>query len=129
MNTNIDTKGLMKEAHRQLVGIKIIIYINIAAYIIVYFSWLVSTISTIQYYDGNIFIDSLSVNFFIGGVLILLVLTIIGFYKRFRYSLITARIILVLCCFSLVGLILVLAIFWNRLKNEDVRKWLNYQIK
>lgn len=125
MSNIIYPDNLKKEALKQLTGIMIIIYINIAVFGFGYFSWIISALDY-RYYNGNILVDFFSISFFWGGILLLLILTIVGFYKGYRYSLATARVILVLCCFSLVGLILVLAIFWNRLKNEDVKKWLHY---
>ena len=135
ISTNIselkNEKELKNEIHKQLAGIKVIIYINIIFFtswlLYYFFGYLPSSFIMYGYYYGNIFLDIPAVLIIFGGISALSIATIVGFYKRYRYSLITARAILVLFCFSLLGLILVLTIFWNRLKLQSVKDYLNYR--
>lgn len=123
---------IKRESSKQLVGIKVLIWINIAVsgiyclisfidFIDIFYQHSIGFI----YYEGDL-ISSLLVTIFFGSVLAFFIITLIGLNKGYRYSMITTRISLILWCFSLLGLILVLTIFWKRLNLPEVQQYLHY---
>jgi len=118
---------LKKEASKQLVGIKITLWINIIIAGIYTLVGLIGFFTSIfDYYDSSYVAYNFFVLLLYGGLLLFLILTLIGLNKGYRYSMITTRVHLVLSCFTLVGLILVLAIFWRRLNLPEVQQFLHY---
>jgi hypothetical protein len=124
--------NLKIEASKQLVGIKILIWINAIASGIYWLICFIDFIDTFYqhsigfiYYEGDL-ITSFLANIIFGGILAFFILTLIGLNNGYRYSMITARISLILWCFSILGLILVLTIFWQRLNLSEVQQYLHY---
>jgi len=116
------------EAQKQLVGIKILICINIAVSAIYYLFSIISFISVFidfKNYESDLISVFLGIIIF-GGILAFFVITLIGLNKGYRYSMITARISLILWCFSILGLLMVLLIFWKRLNLPVVQQYLHY---
>ena len=68
----------------------------------------------------------ISTFFFTGVPLLLFIFAQLGIKKRKPYTVPLVRTLLILGCFSLVGLILVLVIFWKRINNPYAKKYLNY---
>jgi hypothetical protein len=140
MNDILNNNNLKIEAQKQLVGIKILICINIAVSaiycllcIISFFSAFLNFISAgffQHYFDFKNYESDLISSFWaiiiFGGILTFFIMTLIGLNKGYRYSIITTRIILVLWCFSLLGLLLILLIFWKRLNLPAVQQYLHY---
>ena len=63
---------------------------------------------------------------FYGAISLLYIFALVGIKKRRSYTVPLVRTILVLFCFNLVGLILVLVIFWQRMNNPYTKRYLNY---
>ena len=123
---------IKRETQKQLVGIKILICINTAAFGIYFLLCFIDFIDVFYqhsigfiYYEGDLILSFLTTIIY-GGILTFFVLTLIGLNNGYRYSMITARISLVLWCFSILGLFLVLGIFWKRLNLPEVQQYLHY---
>jgi len=123
---------LKVEVSKQLVGIKILVCIDIALsgiYCLISFTDFIDVFYQHSigyiYYEGDLIISFL-LTILYSGILTFFILTLIGLNNGYRYSMIFARITLVLWCFSLLGLILVLSIFWRRLNLLEVQQYLHY---
>ena len=123
---------IKRETQKQLVGIKILICINTAAFGIYFLLCFIDFIDVFYqhsigfiYYEGDLILSFLSTIIF-GSILTFFVLTLIGLNNGYRYSMVTARISLILWCFSILGLFLVLGIFWKRLNLPEVQQYLHY---
>jgi len=120
------------EVQKQLVGIKILICISAVASGMSFLTSIVDFIDVFYqhsigfiYYEGDLILSFLATIIY-GSILAFFVLTLIGLNNGYRYSMITARISLILWCFSILGLFLVLGIFWKRLNLPIVQQYLNY---
>lgn len=114
------------EVNKQLVGIKILLYISIVSPAIYFLISIIGFFTALIYYDSASIVTTFVDILIFGGIITFFVLTLIGLNKGYRYSLITSRIVLILWCFSILGLILVLAIFWRRLNLPIVQQYLHY---
>jgi len=64
--------------------------------------------------------------FFYGVTLLLFIFAQLGIKNHKPYTVPLVRTVLVLGCFSLIGLIMVLVTFWKRIYNPYTKKYLNY---
>ena len=114
------------EVNKQLVGIKILLYVSIVASAIYFLISIMGFFTALIYYDSASIITEFFLIIIFGGIITFFVMTLIGLNKGYRYSMITTRISLILWCFSILGLILVLAILWRRLNLPIVQQYLHY---
>lgn len=114
------------EVNKQLVGIKILLCISIVSPAYYFLISIIGFFTALIYYDSASIITEFFLIIIFGGIITFFVLTLIGLNKGYRYSMITTRISLILWCFSILGLILVLAIFWRRLNLPIVQQYLHY---
>ena len=117
---------ILAEGKKQLGGIVIFLWVLISLMsIFVLISLFVSCESMFveDFYSG---LDLLFYTFIYGGILSLFIFAQLGIKKRKPFAVPLIRIILILGCSSLVGIILVLVIFWKRINNPYAKKYLNY---
>ncbi|MHB8277096.1 MAG: serine/threonine-protein kinase [Candidatus Humimicrobiaceae bacterium] len=116
--------SVVYEGKRQLVGIKIILWINFALtllWTLISTTTMASTFNTIQ---GSGFYIFLTIVYLINLMLVVIALT--GISKRKSYAVIFTRIVLIIFMFYFpVGTILG-AIFWHRMTLQIVKNYLNY---
>ncbi len=118
---------IVSEGKRQLGGIVILLWVLIGmgslGFIIGFFSSFV-TILEEDIYSG--FVALIFAFLFYGITLLLFIFAQVGIRNRKSYAVPLVRTILILGCFSIVGLILVLVVFWGRIKNPFAKRYLNY---
>jgi hypothetical protein len=122
-------KDFLIEADKQLYGIKVIAILSIILYSI----FLLYGLSNYDLYDpyyafGIAFLNLI----FFGGFIFLSSIGLFGLNRRRSYAIPVCRAILILFAFwtGLIPIgIIILAIFWSRLKNPSVKKYLNYGIE
>jgi hypothetical protein len=63
---------------------------------------------------------------FYGVISLLYIFPLIGIKNRKAYTVPLVRTVLILFCFNLIGLIIVLAVLWQRMNNPFTKYYLNY---
>ncbi len=117
----------LEEGKKQLGGIVILLWVLIGLLSFAFLLALFASCATMfeeDFYSG--FSLLVLYFFFYGGILVLFIFAQLGIKNQKRYAVPLVRIILVLGCFSLVGLIMVLITFWKRINNQYSKKYLNY---
>lgn len=118
---------VLSEGKKQLGGIVILLWVLIgmgSLGLIIAFFTSCATMFEEDFYAG---LGSLILALILYGVtLLLFIFAQLGIRNRKPYTVPLVRTILVIGCFNLVGLILVLVIFWRRINNSFSKRYLNY---
>ncbi len=118
---------IILEGKKQLGGIVILLWVLIGmgslGFIINFFSSF-ATMFEEDFYSG--FGLLIFAFLFYGVTLLLFIFAQVGIKNRRPYTVPLVRTILVLGCFSIVGLVLVLVVFWGRIKSPFAKRYLNY---
>ena len=118
---------ILTEGKKQLGGIVILLWFLIGFLSIVLLSFLIQSCWIIFEEDLYTGLDDfLFYSVTIGGILAFFIITQLGIKNQRPYAVPFTRITLVLGCFTLVGLFVVLTIFWKRINNPYAKKYLNY---
>lgn len=128
-NLNSETFKTENEARKQLVGVKITVILSIAVYFItwIYGLWVAVDEAYSNVVSGLYFFTVYTV-FFV-GFLVLSIIGLVGLIRRKSYSIPVNRAVLIIFAIPIysffIGLIL-LFVFWPRLKKPIVKEYLNY---
>jgi hypothetical protein len=122
-------KDIIIIANEQLFAIKVIAILSI----ILYSSILIFGISYYDLYDPEYaFGIILLYIIFFGGFIVLSSIALVGLNRKRVYAITVCRAVLILFAFW-TGLIptgvIILALFWRRLKNPVVKSYLNYKVE
>ncbi len=123
---NLSQKEIEEEGRKQLGGIKILIWVILVITSIVFLFYLSLSIGAFFEDIAEGFSFLIAIFLLYGSRCLLCILSLVGIQKRKAYSVPIVRSILVLLCFNLIGLILVLTIFWQRINNPYTKLYLNY---
>ena len=115
---------------KKIVGLRVIAILSIVLYSLVLLSGIFTSFDEAYYYGAG---SGLGVFFvyliFFSGFIALSIIGLIGFNAKRSYAIPVNRAVLILFSFWIgiipIGLIL-LIIFWSRLKDNDVKAYLNY---
>ncbi|MHB8279610.1 MAG: zinc ribbon domain-containing protein [Candidatus Humimicrobiaceae bacterium] len=126
-SSEFNQEKIEEEGIKQLGGIIIILWILISFLSLGFLAALGVSFTTMweeDFFSGaGLFIFYI---FFYGAISLLYIFALVGIKKRRPYTVPLVRVILVLGCFNLVGLILVLSVFWRRVNNPYTKRYLNY---
>ncbi len=115
---------------KKIVGLRVIAILSIILYSLILLSGIFSSFDEAYYYgvDSGLGVFFIYLIFF-GGFIALSTIGLIGFNTKRSYAIPVNRAVLILFSFWIgiipIGLILLL-IFWSRLKDNDVKTYLNY---
>ena len=123
----VDQESIEIEGKKQLGGIEILLWILLSFLSLGFLAALSVSFTTMweeDFYSGvGLFIFYI---LFYGAISLLFIFALLGIKRRRPYTIPLVRAILVLGCFNLIGLILVLTIFWRRINNDYSKMYLNY---